>query len=159
LEVVSGEVQRWDGGRDRVLPEGAIVNHLDFLEALLDAGLPGVAGEDIVEVLKNGAIMRPAAGEVACDEQTGYGLVVLWLAYFRDQRMYVRAGERVEHEEITPLERWHDAETAIGALSVGFPTRPIEFGFLVGERATALPWFEFCRSYEYAPQYVLASWE
>lgn len=149
----------WDGGPGRVLPAGAIVDHLDFLEALVGAGLPGVAGEDIAEVLKNGSITRMAAGEVACDEPTGRGLVVLWLAFFEDQRMYVVADERVEHREIAPLDRWGDAETALSALSVGFPTRPIEFGFLVDGRPMVLPWFEYCRHYELAPQYAVAAWE
>lgn len=59
------DLQAWDGGPGRVPPAGVIVDHLDFLEALVEVGLPGVAGEDIAEVLKNGSIARLAAGEVA----------------------------------------------------------------------------------------------
>jgi len=149
----------WDGGPGRVLPAGAVVNHLDFLGALVEAGLPGVAGEDIAEVLKNGSIACMAAGEVACDEPIDRGLVVLWLAFFEDQRMYVLPGEGVEHREIAPLDRWGDAETALSALSVGFPTRPVEFGFVVEGRPTVMLWFEYCRHYELAPQYAVAAWE
>lgn len=47
-------MQAWDGGPGRVLPAGAIVDHLDFLEALVEVSLPGVAGADIAEVLKHG---------------------------------------------------------------------------------------------------------
>lgn len=83
--------------------------------------------------------------------------MVLWLAFFEDQRMYVLPGERVEHREIAPLDRWGDAETALSAQSVGFPTCPVEFGFLVDGRATVLPWFEYCRHYELAPQYAVAA--
>ena len=52
-----------------------------------------------------------------------------------------------------------DTEQSIAALSLGLPTRPVELGFLVGERATALPWFEFCQHYQLMPQYVLGVWE
>jgi hypothetical protein len=154
--VTEDEMQPWDGGPDRVLPAGVITDHLDFLEALVDAELPGVAGDDIADALKNGLVVGLAGGEVASD--TDSAMVVLWLPFFADQRMYVGADEHVEHKEITPLERWRDTETAIGALSPGMPTRPIELGFIVDERATVLPWFEFCRHYELPPQYVVAVW-
>jgi hypothetical protein len=41
---------------------------------------------------------------------------------------------------------------------VGYPTRLVQLGFLVGEHATVLPWNEFCGVYEHAPQYVVATW-
>lgn len=151
-------MQPWDGGPDRVLPVGAITNHLDFLEALVDAELPGVAGDDIADALKNGAITGVAAGEVSCDPESDRGMVALWLPFFEDQRIYVLPDEHVEHNEIPPLERWRDTESAIGVLSLGFPTSPIELGFMVNERVTVLPWFEFCRYYELPPQYVVAVW-
>jgi hypothetical protein len=156
---VTDEMQPWDGGPDRVLPAGAITTHLDFLEALVDSELPGVAGDDISDALKNGAITGIAAGEVACDTDSDRAMVVLWLPFFEDQQMYVGDDEHVEHEEIAPLERWRDTESAIGALSLGFPTRPIELGFVIDERVTALPWFEFCRHYDLPPQYVVARWD
>jgi hypothetical protein len=155
---VAGYAQVWDGGPDRVLPEGVIVDYLDFLEALLDAGPPDGVGEDIVDVLKNGALMRLAAGEVSCEQGTDRAIVVLWLPYYEDQRMFVLEGERVAHEAIPEVGRWRDAETALGALSVGYPSQLVQFGFLAGERATVFPWNEFCRVYDQAPQYVVATW-
>jgi hypothetical protein len=72
--------------------------------------------------------------------------------------MYVSPKERVEHKELEPLVRWRDAESAIGVLSQGLPTRPVEFGISVDGRVTVLPWFEFCRHYDLPPQYVVACW-
>ncbi len=155
---MTDELQPWDGGRDRVFPAEAITNHLDFIEALMDADLPALAGEDIADALKNGAIMGVAAGEVACDSDSDRGMVILWLPFFEDQRMYVGADEHVEHKELSLLSRWGDTESAISVLSLGLPSRPVELGFLVGERVTVLPWFEFCRHYDLPPQYVVAAW-
>lgn len=152
------ELPPWDGGPDRVLPDGAITNHLDFLIALVEEGLPETAGEDIADGLKKGAITDIAAGEVACDTDSDRALVALWLPFFHDQRMYVMADEHVEHEERPPLRRWGDTESAIGVLSLGFPVRSVELGFIVGERVTVLPWFEYCRHYDLAPQYAVAVW-
>ena len=121
--MTEDQPQPWDGGPDRVLPAGAITDHLDFLEALVDEELPGSAGDYIADALKNGAIMGLAAGEIAHDTDSERGMVVLWLPFFEDQRMYVTEGETVQHKEIPPLQRWRDTETAIGALSLGLPTR------------------------------------
>lgn len=153
------ELQPWDGGPDRVLPAGVITDHLDFLEALVDEQLPGSAGDYIADALKNGAIMGLAAGEIASDTDSERGMVVLWLPFFEDQQMYVAEGETVQHKEIPLLQRWRDTETAIGVLSLGLPTRPIELGFIADEQVTVLPWFTFCRHYELPPQYVAAHWE
>jgi hypothetical protein len=99
-----------------------------------------------------------AAGEVSCEQGTDRAIVVLWLPYYEDQRMFVLEGERVAHEAIPEAGRWRDAETALGALSVGFPSQLVQFGFLAGERVTVFPWNEFCRVYDQAPQYVVATW-
>ena len=61
--------------------------------------------------------------------------------------------------EIPALLRWRDTELAIAALSLGFPTRPVELCFLLdGELAVALPCLEFGRHYDLPPEYVLATW-
>jgi hypothetical protein len=158
-DEVPDDTPPWDGGPDRTLPAGAITDHVYFLERLEQIGLAGVAGEDIAEALKtSSALMSLAAGEVAWEEENRRGLVVLWLPFFEDQRMHVLAGETVEHKEIDPFLRWRDTEAAIAVLSMGLPTRPVEFGFLADGQATVFPWYEFCGYYELPPQYVLAAW-
>ena len=152
------EYPLWDGGRDRVLPLGAITDGLDFLEALVDAGLPETAGSDIAEALKKGSILSIAAGEVAWDSEGDRGMVILWLPFFKDQKIWKGADEQVEHKEISDIDRWGTTEQAIGALSLGFPSAPVELGFIVDERVTVLPWFEFCRYYDLPPQYAVAAW-
>ncbi len=48
----------------------------------------------------------------------------------------------------------------MGVLLLGQSTGPIELGFVVDERENfALPWFEYCRHYSLAPQYVVATWD
>ncbi len=62
-------------------PEGAITDHLDFLEVLLEADLPDLTGEDIADALKNGAIMNIAAGEVAVNDGGEQARVFPWFEY------------------------------------------------------------------------------
>jgi hypothetical protein len=157
-DEVSDILLRWDGGPNRVLPGGAMTDYLDFLIALEEEALPETAGADIAEGLKKGSIRNFAAGEVACESGSSRALVVLWLPFFHDQRMFVADGEHLEHVERAPLTRWGDTESAISVLSLGFPSRPVELGFFIGEQNTVLPWFEFCQYYQLAPQYAVASW-
>jgi hypothetical protein len=160
---MSGETEypAWDGGPDRVLPQEASTDPLEFLQELLNSDLRPTASEDITDALKKGAIVSIAGGEVACPSLADRGMVILWLPFFEDQAMFGGADEpHVEHEEIEALERWRDTEAAMGALWLGQPTSPIELGFVVDERENfALPWFEYSRHYTLAPQYVVATWE
>jgi hypothetical protein len=158
LTDLTKDLHPWDGGPNRMLPAGVTTNHLDFLEALIDEGLPELAGEDIADALKKGAITRIAAGETHRDPDSDRAMVVLWLPFFEDQRMYVMANEHVEHKEISLIDRWGATEAAIGALSAGLPSRPVELGFIVNEQVTVLPWFEYCYYYDLPPQYALACW-
>jgi len=97
-----------------------------------------------------------AAGEVPRDR----AMVILWLPFFADQTFGAADEPDVEHEEIDAPERWRDTETAIGILLLGEPPNAIELGFVVDQREKlALPWFEYCRHYTLAPQYVVATWE
>jgi hypothetical protein len=66
-------------------------------------GCRGGVGEDIVDVLKNGALMRLAAWEVSCEQGTDRAM---WLPCYEDQRMYVLEGERVAHQAIPEVGRW-----------------------------------------------------
>ena len=156
---MTDELPVWDGGPDRVVPEEASTDHLEFLEGLLDSDLPATAGEDIADALKKGAITSIAGGEVVCDTESNSALVVLWLPFYTDQIMWRGDGEQVEHREIAAIDRWGDTEQSIAAVSLGLPTRPVELGFFIGEWSTALPWFEYCRHYTLAPEYVVATWE
>jgi hypothetical protein len=159
IEVIDEELPPWDGGPDRVLPAEASTDYLGFLEALIDSELPETTGEDIADALKKSAITTLAGGEVMCDPDSDRAIVILWLPFFKDQPMWRKsADEPVEHEAFSPIDRWGITEQAIGALTVGLPSRPVELGFIVGERVTVLPWFEFCRHYDLPPQYVLAAW-
>jgi hypothetical protein len=155
------EYPPWDGGPGRVLPQEVSTDHLEFLQELLNSDLPPTASADIADALKKGAITSIAGGEVARPSLADRGMVILWLPFFEDQAMFGGADEpRVEHEEIEPRERWLDTEAAMGALWLGQPTGPIELGFVVDEQENfALPWFEYCRHYTLAPQYVVATWE
>lgn len=156
---MTDELPQWDGGPDRMLPAAAITDHLDFLDALVGAGLPEAAGDDIAQASENDALTWLAAGEVAGESRSDRGRVTLSLPFFEDQRIYVEAEQHVEHEQLPPLERWRDTESAIGVLSLGHPSRPIELGIIVGGQVIALAWFEFCRHYDLAPQYVTAVWD
>lgn len=123
---VSDELPPWDGGRDRELPDWAITNELDLIEAFADSDLPGLAGKTIARALGDGAVTALAAGEVADEMGRDQAMVLLWLPFFEDQRMYVKEDRRLEHEEIPRLSRWRDTELAIGVLSLGFPSRAVE---------------------------------
>ena len=152
------EYPPWDGGPGRELPEEASIDPVEFLQELLNSDLRPTASEDIVDALKKGAITSIAGGEVICDSEDGSALVVLWLPFFKDHKMWRADGEQVEHKEISEIDRWGGTEQSIAALSLGFPSRPVELGFIVDERVTVLPWFEFCEHYQLPPQYVLGAW-
>lgn len=158
---MTDEYPPWDGGPDRVLEDGAITDHGELLQELLNSDLPPTASEDITDALKKGAIVSIAGGEVARPSLADRGMVILWLPFFQDQAMFGGADEpHVEHEEIDAPERWRDTEAAMGALWLGQPTSPIELGFVVSEEENfALPWFEYCQHYTLAPEYVVATWE
>jgi hypothetical protein len=151
------EYPAWDGGADRVLPAVAITDQAEFVQELIE--MPYGVGQRIIEGSRSGSsvLNEMAAGEVARDR----AMVILWLPFFDDQRTFGGADEPdVEHEEIDAPERWRDTETAMGILLLGEPTVAIELGFVVDERENfALPWFEYCRHYTLAPQYVVATWE
>ncbi len=149
------EFPAWDGGPDRVLEAGAITDKGEFARALIE--MPHGAGERIIKGLGagGGVLNEMAAGEVDRGRT-----VTLWLPFFDDERTLGGADEAdAEHEEIDAVERWADTQTAMGILLLGEPTIPIELGFVFGDgEMFALPWFEYCRHYDLAPQYVVAIW-
>jgi hypothetical protein len=139
-QEMSGETEypAWDGGPDRLLPAGAIIDQAEFVQELIE--MPYRVGERIIEGLRSGSgvLNEMAAGEVPLADRAR---VILGLPFFDDQRTFGGADEPdVEHEEIDAPERWRDTETAMGILLLGEPTIAIELGFVVDERENfALP--------------------
>jgi hypothetical protein len=166
-QEMSGQTEypAWDGGQDRVLPAGAITDLGELVQELIV--MPYGVGEHIIDGLGGvkgvgtSVLNEMAAGEVPRRPLADGWRVILWLPFFDDQRTLGGADEPdVEHEEIDAPERWRDADMAMGILLLGEPTIPIDLGFVIDERESfALPWFEYCRRYSLAPQYVVATWD
>lgn len=149
------EYPPWDGRPLTELPEGAITDPGELEGALVEIGL---SGEDIVEGLKLSPPVFVEAGEVAWDWESNTGTVVLWLPWLEEERMTGPLDEDDRGREISTVERWRNAESAISVLSLGSPRHPVELGFVIGERVTRLPWFEFCAHYDLPPQSAVAAW-
>jgi hypothetical protein len=142
----------WDGGPDRQLPPGAYTDHIDLLEDLRDLdGFPEEANLEVFELLKGYRITRIRTAEFAVSDE-GHGLIILWLPYYEDQRMF----EPGDHTPISVLERWRDTEIAFGVLASACPGRPVQFAFLHDEEGIAPAWNEW--PYELPPEYLIGWW-